>query len=492
MIEPQQLMWQPQPKQALAMACPAFELLFGGAKGGGKTAWLVACWAPTLQLAHQKYLATGRKQHKCRIPIFRKNLEDSKDFIAKSYDIYPHLDPEMGVGGFHKNNKVWTFTSGATVEIHHLDGPEDHLSYNGNEFAGLGFDEVQQLSYEAYSFLVAQVRSADPEYRSMLKIRSTCNPGGHDWVKTHFHIGECKQGGKIFTERDPVTGMTTTRAFIRSYLRDNKYIDPDGSYEARLRLTMSPDEVKIFLEGDFDVVPGAFFSHLVQPSVHLLKSRPIPSSWDMIFGLDWGSTNPSCWLLAAKDPEGCIWVIDELHCPGETGTKFGEKLVERYKYQKWCSDRVWQPGDFWGVIDKQAMDDYGVGSTAADGITEKGFRLFEAKKNRLAGVNQMKERLALGRDGKPRLRIFEDRCPRIVQALKGVASGAPRDPDDYDHDSYFSHALDALRFLLMEWPVVPERIINPIDAEVAKWELMLKNRRKGLEPEDRMTGGYDQ
>ena len=32
-----QVIWTPQPKQAIAMSCPATELFFGGAAGGGKS-----------------------------------------------------------------------------------------------------------------------------------------------------------------------------------------------------------------------------------------------------------------------------------------------------------------------------------------------------------------------------------------------------------------------------------------------------------------------
>jgi hypothetical protein len=35
------ILWSPQPKQAEALSCPAFEMLYGGAAGGGKTDFLI-------------------------------------------------------------------------------------------------------------------------------------------------------------------------------------------------------------------------------------------------------------------------------------------------------------------------------------------------------------------------------------------------------------------------------------------------------------------
>jgi hypothetical protein len=448
--------------------------------------------APILALADRKYRATGVKQMKCRIMMFRKNLEDIKDAIAKSFELYPFLDPEMGADGWHAKDKYWEFTSGATVEMRHLDGPTDHEGYQGNEFVAVLFDEVQYISYPAYSFLVAQVRSSDPDYRKALMVRATANPGGPygDWVKRHFFVDTCPEGGKIFkvptTLRDGRV-IETTRAFIRSYLKDNPYLDPDGAYEARLRATMTPDEVRMYLDGDFDVVSGAFFSSLIQPRVHFQKSRPIPGTWDMMFSIDWGSTAPACWLLGARDPENRVWVIDELHRPGVTGRTFGEAMKERYKLQKWSKDRTWKVDDFWGVIDRQAMDRYGSEATAAAGIQEWGFRIFEADKlpgERKVGIEQMKERLLLDRESQPQLVIFEDRCPNLVASLKAIPSCAPEDPEDYDPRSPLAHASDALRFLLMKWPVRSVIEEHPMDKEVERWNRLLKKQKQRKETDD--------
>lgn len=493
-----EVIWKPLPKQQIALACPAFEMLYGGSKGGAKTNFLVACVAPILALAHRKWTETGREQRKCRIMVFRKNLDDLDDFVAKSFELYPYLDPQMGAGGWHEKAKMWRFSSQASVELNHLDGPKAHESHNGHEFAALLIDEVQFVAFEAYSFLLAQVRSSDPDYRAVNMVRCTANPGGPygDWVKKHFHIDECPEGGKIFRHQVRLPNGQTrelTRAFIRSFLRDNPYLDPDGMYEARLRGTMTPEEVRMYMDGDFDVVAGAMFSHLIRPSVHFVKSHPIPGRWEMIHATDWGSSSPACTLWGARDNDGRVYIVDELHQPGITGRVYGEAMVQKYKHQKWSSDRVWKVDDFWGVIDKQAMDRYGSEATAAAGIMEYGHRIFQADKlpgERVVGINQIRERLLLNRLGQPQLVVFEDRCPNLVRALKGIPSKAPIDPEDYDEGSPLAHAADALRFMLMRWPVQRPETKNPLDAEVARWDRILRSQRQ--EGDDgKMTGGYD-
>lgn len=488
---------RPRPPQRLALRCMAFELLYGGSKGSMKTHYLAMCMLELLELAHRKWLETGQKQKKCRIIVFRKNLEDIKDFIAKTFELYPHFDPQMGTDGFHVKDKFWEFTSGATVEMRHLDGPTDHEGYQGNEFVAALFDEVQYISYEAYSFLVAQVRSSDPDYRPLCMVRCTANPGGPhgDWVKRHFHIDTCPEGGRVFDETVKLRDgreVSITRAFIRGFLKDNPFLDPDGTYEAQLRVTMSPEQVRMYLDGDFDCVSGAFFAHLLKPAIHFQRSKPLPASWEYMFGIDWGSDAPACCLWAALDPDGRMWIIDELHQPGVTGRLFGEAMREKYKYQKWSTGHVWRPEDFFGVIDKQAFDGYGSEATAGAGIMEKGFRLFEAQKDpgdRRSGINQIKERLTLDRNGKPQVIIFEDRCPKLCSALKGIQS-EPLDVDDYHKKSPHAHAIDAYRFIHMNWPVKPVDERHPMDAEVARWTRVL-NQDRQAETSSGYRSGYD-
>lgn len=450
-----------------------------------------------LALADSKFRKTGQKQHKCRVMMFRKNINDARDLEAKCHALYPTLDRQAQ---WHEKERYWRFSSGASVEIRHLDGPKDHEGYNGNEFTWLCFDEIQWISWEAYSFLLAQLRSSDPEYRALLGVRATANPGGPhgDWIRRYWNIDSHPEGGKVFSytakNRDG-REVSSTRVFIRSFLKDNPHLDPDGSYEARLRLSMSPDEVRMFLDGDFSVVAGAFFSHLIKPTIHFVKSKPIPGTWDMMHSTDWGSTAPATTLIAARDDDNRVHVIDELHRPGITGRTYGEAMKTLlWGHQKWSKDRVWRTDDFWGVIDTQAMDRYGGESTAAAGIQEHGFRIFPADKlpgERRVGINQIKERLLLDRHGNPQIVVYEDRCPHLVRALKGISSCAPIDPDDYDPRSPLAHSIDTLRFMLMKWPVRNVIEEHPQDAEVARWNRVLARQRESHEDDTaRVTGGY--
>jgi len=483
--------WQPLPRQAVALSCPAFEVLYGGQKGGGKTDFLVACVVPLLQRAHEKYLRTGQKQHRCRIVIFRKNIDDLTDIKARTKELYPVLDPEMGESGFNSNLGKWTFTSGATVELRHLDGPEDHKGYNGQELRAVLFDQVEEIPYDVYAFLLAQIRTTDPDYRDLLMTRSTANPGGRhgDWVYERF-IKPHPAGNKILVETITNKNKSVrevTRAFVPAALSDNPYLDADGQYEANMRATLPEHMLKQYLEGDWNVVVGAFFASRIIPHLHsmtwaefLNKSKGgIPASWDVGFGLDWGSSAPAATIFCAKDANDRIWCFDELYCPGDTGKAYGEKLRAKFANQNWSREHRWQQHDMYGMVDSEAWARFGAdGAAPADTMSSMGFRLFPANKDRMAGNEQIFERLRVRPDGLPGLIIIRDQCPNLWRTFRTVRTD-DKSPDRRDYDKRDeAHAVDAMRFFLMDRPVSLFAPADPDLADIQKWERMFADARK--------------
>ncbi len=488
--------WQPQPRQAVALGCPAFEMGFGGSKGGGKTDFLVASPIPQIQLAHQMWLETGQQQ-RGRAIVFRKNIKNLTDIMVRMKELYPLLDPTMGIGGWNKIERKWTFTSGYTVECQHLNNPDDHEGYNGQEITALLIDQAEEIAEEVIDYLIMQVRSGNPRMRELLMVRYTANPGGPHgaWFKKRFIQG-CKPYGTIKTEAIKLKDgriKNVTRAFIESKLADNKYLNEDGQYEANIR-RLPPHMQQMFLDGNWDVVVGAKFSHVWDSSVHVIPSFSVPGSWQLKMGTDWGSTNPACTVVGARDPaSGAIYIIDELYTPGLTGRTYGEKLLKKFDFQKWSSARRWTPTDLYMLIDRQARASTGGDgkwSNAAAGIASCGFRLFDANKDRPARIEQTLERLLRGADGKPKLFIFGDRCPNLVRTLP-LLMADPHDPEDIDTNGE-DHAWDALSFLLMDWPIDSKRPAKKTDEDVERWMRLADERKRMRDESERsyVSTGY--
>ena len=488
---------KPLPRQLDALECPAFELLFGGQKGGAKSFFLLLCWGPLIAAAQAIFEATGVEQVKCRVVIFRKNLGDLADLIVKSHEVFKSFDPGAE---YNRNEKKWTFGSGATVEFRHLDGPDDHRSWHGQEIIGLGLDQVEDIPYDVYSFLVANVRTADIRYKPYLQVRCTANPGGKhgDWVKKYF-IDPHPTGFKVLkTEITNADGQvrTTTRAFIPSALRDNPYLYDDGRYEAQLRASLPEHLVRMYLEGDWSVVEGAFFSSLIKPQTLFYNFREqfpegIPSSWEIRFGMDWGSTAPAATVFGTKDNDGRLWIIGEHYKPGITGRTYGESLLQYWKRNRWSNERTWSHEEIYGLIDHQATGKYGSdGATPAAGISSWGWRIFPAHKDRYTGIEQICERMQPLADGFPSIRIAKDMCPNLARTLQNVRVNK-HDAKDYDQDDE-AHAVDALRFLMMDWPMQYARPSTQ-DQQLDEWERLFRahQTKQQQKSDDFMSTGYE-
>ena len=147
------------------MVNEAFELLYGGAAGGGKSVGLLAS------------AALGVHRPDFAAILFRrtyKQLSEAGGLEPRSQEIYPHMGGTWKAGYFG-----WMFPAGSRVVFRHLQHPSDKYSYQGSEYPFVGFDQVEQFEEDSYLYLFSRVRSRDKRIRPL--VRATANPGA-EWV----------------------------------------------------------------------------------------------------------------------------------------------------------------------------------------------------------------------------------------------------------------------------------------------------------------------
>jgi hypothetical protein len=128
----------------------------------------------------------------------------------------------------------------------------------------------------------------------------TGNPGGagHSWVRERY-VSPAPQGYTPIT--DPKTGAT--RIYIPSRVTDNIIlIKNDPNYIANLRQAGSDILVRAWLEGDWNIVAGGFFSDILNPDIHFIRPFEIPDTWRYRRSFDWGSAAPAAL---------CIWAVSD-------------------------------------------------------------------------------------------------------------------------------------------------------------------------------------
>ena len=423
------VLYEPTTKQAEFHAAGEDIVLYGGAAGGGKS---YAMLIDVLRYCmYEDY----------RGLIIRRTSPMLKELIGVSRSLYPKAFPGAK---YNKSENVWYFPSGATIQFGYLDKPEDLDNYQGLPYAYIGFDEVQhQRSDEGFTYLMSRLRSANPNIKCY--IRASANPGGAPWVKEKFI--------------DPAEPNTTffkngiSYRFIPASLSDNPYLDTavEGEELSPYRkMLMALPEVKRkqLLEGDWLAGEDSMFAFV--PGVHTTDELP-PLHWSVINALDYGYKDPAAALWGAVCPTtGKIIIYSELECLQQDHVTWGNSVLAHEGYIPQGVDRV---------IDHTVFNQTGhTGPGVREQLARIGIQPRPADRNRMAGWNQIHQRLMLDpHTNEPNLLIHSS-CVKLIDQLLSVKQHDKK-PDDIDDSRITTKGrkhhwdlLDALRYLLMARP----------------------------------------
>lgn len=240
------LEWRPHAgQQTRFLSSPAFEALFGGAAGPGKSDCLLM--ESLRQIDNRRYNAILLRR------TFNR-LEGADGLIARSLRWFP------GYGGRYNEQKhVWKFPSGSRIYFGHMEHEGDKQQYQGSQFTYIAFDELTEFTESQYIYLFTRCR-ADPDSGLRCYVRAATNPGndGHEWVKRRFITTDITNRIRHFAmigNKDAVVEAdhpdALSRAFYPALLADNPNADP----EYRKRILMNPDPVERarLLGGDWEI-----------------------------------------------------------------------------------------------------------------------------------------------------------------------------------------------------------------------------------------------
>lgn len=444
-------LWEPQPgPQSLAIAAQFVdELMFGGARGGGKSDFLLGDY---LQDTDQGAAWQGI--------IFRRSYPELEELIKRAREIFPAYGAIWKVA-----DKTFVFPGGATLKMRHVETESDCDKYQGHQYTWIGWDELTNWpDLKSYKKLKACLRSAAGVKNK--RIRSSANPGGigHHAVKAYF-VDPAPKGMELLTNTDE-DGYTTTRMFIPSKVYDNKLLlDNDPGYISRLREIGSPELVRAWLEGDWNVITGSYYPEF-SVEKHVIAPFKMPEHWVRFRAMDWGSAKPFCvlWLAIVSEayelpdgrflPTGSIVVYRELYGWNGTpnvGIRWSATKVAQEIKRCETGDRI-----TYGVLDPAAFS-RDSGPSHAERMATEGVMFRRADNNRIGGWDIVRDRLC-GIDGDadrnygvgvPMLYFFKG-CVHIIRTLPAMQHDI-NDPEDCDSDGE-DHAPDTLRYGCMSRP----------------------------------------
>lgn len=456
------VVWEPRSKpQAAFIACPVFEIFFGGARGSLKTDGVLGDWLSHADLYAENAIGL----------MVRRNSVQLQETIERAKQIYRQL-------GFKFNESrpvTCRAPNGARLRFAYLERDSDAEEYQGHSYTRVYVEEIGNFPMQAPVMkLMATLRSAAGV---PCGFRATGNPGGpgQHWVKSRY-IDPHPLGWKVINSEftNPFNGETVVRdrIFIPGKITDHDLLG--AAYIAQLQMSGSPELVRAWLEGDWSVVAGAFFPEFSLER-HVIRPFEIPEHWSRIRAMDWGSARPfSVGWYAVSDgtipgiARGCLvkyreWYGIKQKPDGSFEHNVGLKLTaeevadgirEREAKNEHCADSVLDPAAF--------TADGGPSIGERMGAKKVQFRHADnkrvAKMGALGGWDQLRTRLKGNGDGLP-LILFFSTCQHTIRTIPGLQHDELK-PEDLDTEAE-DHAADETRYACMSRPIVHDAEPDP-------------------------------
>jgi len=233
--------WQFHPRQTEcldALDDPAVvEVLFGGAKGGGKS----YCGCRWVYLYSRQIIQQFRlKPSKYPLPVGFMGRKQSVDFSDTTLETWKKAIP---FENYTLRAQAKEIVIEDTVKVCYggFDSREDVNKFNSAEYGFFFVDQAEEITRDEASLLRATLRLSINGRAVPTKGLWTANPA-QCWLKDEF-----------ITFPD----QTGQKRFIQSLPSDNKFLPAD--YEAKLQdaFRHRPELLQAYLYGSWDVVEGA-------------------------------------------------------------------------------------------------------------------------------------------------------------------------------------------------------------------------------------------
>jgi len=214
------------------------EVLYGGAAGGGKSAFGVL-WL----------ISMCQQYPKTRWLMGRSKLKSLKETTLNTFfDLASQLD----LGGqfmFNASSNIITWNNGSEIILKDLflypsDPNFDNLG--SLEITGAFVDECNQITYKAWQIVKSRIRYKLKEYNLIPKMLGTCNPA-KNWTYKEFYK----------PNRDG--NLESYRRFIKALPKDNPHLHP--SYlQSLLRLDKNSKERLYYGNWEYDDDPATLIN----------------------------------------------------------------------------------------------------------------------------------------------------------------------------------------------------------------------------------------
>lgn len=419
-------------KQLQFLKSAAFETLFGGAAGGGKSyAQLIDALIYALRYRASRQLILRRT-----FPELKRSL------ILVSLSLYP-----QNCGKYLDSAHKWQFQNGSTIEFGFCDSENDVTRYQSAEYDVIRFDELTHFTEFQFTYMLSRIRGVNGYPK---QVKSSTNPGGigHDWVKKRYI--DCLTPGEIFEGR----------LFLPAKVEDNLFLmRSDPGYIKRLR-QLDDKSKKALLYGQWDLFEGQYFDEFSW-EIHVVKPFELPQHWKRYLTIDYGLDMLAAYWVAV-DEHGYAYVYREVYEPNLIISQAAQAILSAEN-----GEPVYQrlaPPDLWNRRQE-------TGRSAIDIFAEHGLYFDKAANDRVLGWYALKEYIRSFTDEQgirtAKMRIFSS-CKNLIRTLPALRHDGKNPNDVADHPHELTHGPDAIRgFAMSVCPLQSEPVRTAAETEVS-------------------------
>jgi hypothetical protein len=393
--------------------------------------------------------------------FFRKEMPQADDLIERAKEIYLPIGAE-----WREQPRQFRMPGGGRVRFRPLENVVDASKYQGQSLSDCAVEEAGNFEDpKPIDMLFGAMRSKSGV---PIQLILTANPGGvgQQWIK-HRYIDPAPRGMVPLIRKLP-NGEKHHFIYIPSRIQDNRILlQNDPTYINRLHLVGSPELVRAWLEGDWNVIAGAFFPEF-SAARHIMAPRTLPDHWARFRSFDWGSARPFAvhwWAVSDGSlpdiARGCLVCYREWYGmkPNEPNVGLrmtAEQVAEGIRARE-RDDPKPASGMMTGVADPAIFAEDG-GPSIAMRMTQAARVVFRPADNKrvpqrgaMGGWDQLRSRLVGDGDGKPMITFFSTAI-HAIRTLPTLQHDANR-AEDVDTDSE-DHCADGIRYGCMSRPYV--------------------------------------
>jgi phage terminase large subunit len=395
---------------------------FGGARGGGKSHWLLAQMG-----ADDCQRLPGLKCLLLR-KVGKANMESFEDLRRRLFRHLPHE--------FIGSRGILAFNNGSRIIAGHFQAEKDIDAYLGLEYDVIGIEEATTLSSRKHQDIATCCRTSKTlgdGHHWRPRIYSTTNPGGvgHGWYKAKFIVPFQRR-----TETD-------TR-FVTALVTDNQFINPE--YVRQLD-SLGGWQKRAWRHADWDIAAGQFFTTF-KPEAHVIHDLDERRIRRWVGGFDYGFNHYTVALLGGYDGDDNLYVLDEhaaRQCLPDRHANAIREMLGRHYVPGYSVQPFAAGADAFGA-------DWN-GRSVAQQYGELGIGLTMANMDRVSGWAAVLQRLGDPANGTPPRLYIHSRCARLLDCLP-VLQHDPNRPEDVlkvdidDDGNGGDDAADALRYLV--------------------------------------------